>query len=184
MLSGKRKRGDVLAHQAVRHSLWEQDSLDAHNEVLFGCLDGEVEALQQRKAQYDEARRLSDGSDSCWSYSDSDSGSEAGLEVGTAPLALEGAVVVVTQGGEEEGAAGELAGKRKRGDELAHQPVRHSLWEQGSLEAHNDLLFGCLDGEVGALQQRKAVGQGGCLMGVTPAGAAQTVTQAVRQCLR
>ena len=29
---------------------------------------------------------------------------------------------------------GELAGKRKRGDELAHQPVRHPLWEQGPLD--------------------------------------------------
>ena len=45
-------------------------------------------------------------------------------------------MVVATLGGEEEGAARELTGKRKRGDELAHQPVRHSLWEQGSLEAH------------------------------------------------
>ena len=49
-LTGKRKRGDELTHQPVRHSLWEQDSLEALNEVLFGCLDGEVEALQQRKA--------------------------------------------------------------------------------------------------------------------------------------
>ena len=49
--------------------------------MLFGCLDGEVDALQLRKAVYDEERRLSDGSDSCWSYSGSDSGSEAGLEV-------------------------------------------------------------------------------------------------------
>ena len=65
LLSGKRKRGDELARQTVRHSLWEQASLEAHNEVRFGCLDGEVEALQQRKAVYDEERRLSDGSDSC-----------------------------------------------------------------------------------------------------------------------
>ena len=35
--------------------------------------------------------------------------------------------------------------KRKRGEELAHQHARHSLWEQGSLEAYNELLFGCLD---------------------------------------
>ena len=41
-----------------------------------------------------------------------------------------------------EGAAGEQAGKRERGDELAHQPVGHSLWGQGSLEAYNELLFG------------------------------------------
>ena len=78
-----------------------------------------------------------------------------GRGVSIEPLALEGAVVELIQGGEEEGAAGELASKRKRGVELAHQPVRHSLWEQGSLEAHNELLFGCLDGEVEALQQRK-----------------------------
>ena len=44
---------------------------------------------------------------------------------------------------------GLMTGKRKRGDELAHQPVRHSLWEQGSLEAHNELLFGNLDGDGG-----------------------------------
>ena len=28
---------------------------------------------------------------------------------------------------------GLLSGKRKRGDELVHQTVRHSLWEQGPL---------------------------------------------------
>ena len=99
-LAGKRKRGGELAHQPVRHSLWEQDSLEAYIEVLFGCLDSEVEALRQRKAEYDEARRLSDGSDSCWSGSDNDSGSEAVLEAGIKPPALEGAVVVAAQGGE------------------------------------------------------------------------------------
>ena len=95
--------------------------------MLFGCLDGEVEALQQREAQYGGAslRRLPDGSDSCWSYSGSDSGSEAGLEVGIEPLALEGAVVVITLGGEVEGAARGLASKRKREDELTQQPARH-----------------------------------------------------------
>ena len=72
-MAGKRMRGEELAHQPVRHSLWEQDSLEALNELLLGNLDGEVEALQQRKAVYDEERRLSDGSDSCWSYSGSDS---------------------------------------------------------------------------------------------------------------
>ena len=76
-LAGKRKRGDELAHQPVRHSLWEQGSLEAYNEVLFGYLDSEVGALRQMKAEYDEARRLSDGSGSCWNGSDSDSGSEA-----------------------------------------------------------------------------------------------------------
>ena len=92
--------------------------------MLFGNLDGEMEALQQRKAVYDEERRLPDGSDSCWSYSGSDSDSEAEL---SEPLALEGAVVVVTLEGGVEGAARGLAGKRKREDELTHQPVRHSL---------------------------------------------------------
>ena len=47
---------------------------------------------------------------------------------------------------------GELAGKRKRGGELAHLPVRHSLWEQCSLEGYNEVLLGCLDSEVGALR--------------------------------
>ena len=47
----------------------------------------------------DEERRLSDESDSCWSYSGSDPGSEAELEVDSEPLALEDAVVVVTLGG-------------------------------------------------------------------------------------
>jgi hypothetical protein len=90
--AGKRKRGEELAHKHVMHSLWEQGSLEAYNELLFGCLDDEVEALQQSKAEYDEARRLSDGSDSCWSYSGSDSGIEAGLEVGIGSLPLGGAV--------------------------------------------------------------------------------------------
>ena len=76
-LAGKRKRGDELDHQPVRHSMWEQDSLEAYNEVLLGYLDSEVGALRQRKAEYDEARRLSDGSDSCWSCSDNDSGNVA-----------------------------------------------------------------------------------------------------------
>ena len=89
-LAGKRKRGNELAHQPVRHSLWEQDSLEAHNELLFGCLDGEVGALQQRKAVYGGERGLSGGSDPCWSYPGSGSGSEAELVVGMEPLALEG----------------------------------------------------------------------------------------------
>ena len=50
-----------------------------YNELLSGCLDGEVAALQQRKAEYDEARRQPDGSDTCGSCSDTDSGSEAEL---------------------------------------------------------------------------------------------------------
>ena len=68
--------------------------------MMFGCLEGEVRALRQKKAGYDEARRLSDGSDSCWSYSGSDSGNETVLELDTGSPALKGAVVVAAQGGE------------------------------------------------------------------------------------
>ena len=64
--------------------------MEAYSEVLVGCLDSEVEALRQRKAEYDEARRFPDGSDSCWSDPDSDSGSEATLEAGVRPPALAG----------------------------------------------------------------------------------------------
>ena len=85
VLASKRKREGELVDQPVRHSLWEQGSLEAYNEVLFGCLDGEVWALRQRKVDCDEARRLSDGGDSCWSNSGSDSDSEAELEVGIEP---------------------------------------------------------------------------------------------------
>ena len=73
--AGKRKRGDQLAHAPVRRSLREESSLVAHNELLFGCLDGEERALGERKAEYDEARAASEGSDPCWS------GSESGVEV-------------------------------------------------------------------------------------------------------
>ena len=45
VLAGKRKRGEELAHQHVRQSLSEHDSLEAYNVLLFGCLDEEVEAL-------------------------------------------------------------------------------------------------------------------------------------------
>ena len=46
---------------------------------------------------------------------------------------------------------------REPGDELAHLPVRNSLWEQGPLEACNVLLLGCLDGDVEALMNRSAI---------------------------
>ena len=61
--------------------MWGQSSLEAYNELLFGYLGGEVAALQQRKAEYDEARRLSDGSVTCGGYSGSDAGSVAALGV-------------------------------------------------------------------------------------------------------
>ena len=61
--------------------MWEQTSLEAYNELLFGCLDEEVAALQQRKAEYDEARRQSDGSDTSGDCSSNDSSSVAELVV-------------------------------------------------------------------------------------------------------
>ena len=70
-----------VSQQPVRHSLWEQTSLEAYNELLFGCLDPEVAVLQQDKAEYDEARRQSDGSDTSGDCSDGDSGSVAELVV-------------------------------------------------------------------------------------------------------
>ena len=81
-----------------------------YNELLFGCLDEEVEALQQYKAQYDEARRLSDGSDSCWSHSGSDSDSEAVPEVDIEPLPMGGAGEGASQRGKVEGADCEQTG--------------------------------------------------------------------------
>ena len=59
--------------------------------MLAGLLEGEVRALKQRKTDYDEARRQSDGSDSCWSGADSDTDSAAELKVVSEPSALEGA---------------------------------------------------------------------------------------------
>ena len=75
----------------MRHALWEQGPLGAYTELLFGCLDGEVRALQRREAVYDGTRGQPDGSDTCEGCSDSDSGSVAELEVGSGPPALEGA---------------------------------------------------------------------------------------------
>ena len=99
MLADKMKR-EELDGQPVGHSLWKQGSLEAYNRVLFGHFDGEVWALRQRKADYDETMRLSDGTDSCWSNTGCDSDSAAEIEVDIEPLALEGDVVAVIQGGE------------------------------------------------------------------------------------
>jgi hypothetical protein len=110
--AGKRKRRHKLAQQPVRHSLWEQDSLEALNEVLAGCLEGEVRALKQRKADYDEERRQSEGSDSCWSGADSDPDSAAELEVVDEPSALEDAAA--EQGEVEPLRPSGLAPKRLR----------------------------------------------------------------------
>jgi hypothetical protein len=82
VLGGKKKREEELDGQPVRHSLWEQGSLKAYNELLFGNLDAEVEAVPQRRAVYDEERRLSEGSASCWGGADSDSDSATEIEGG------------------------------------------------------------------------------------------------------
>ena len=107
-----------------------------------------MEALQQYKAQYDGATGLSDDSDSC--YSDSEAVPVADIE----PLPMGDAGEGASQRDKVEGADCEQTGERGKVIEPAQQPVRHSLWEQSSLEAYNELL---LDGEVAALQQRKAV---------------------------
>ena len=124
LLSGKRKRGEEMASQAVRHSLWEQDSLEAHNELLFGHLEPEVGALQQRKAEYDEERRLSEGSDSCWSGADSDTDSAAELEAGREPPEVEGAAVVAARGGELEGVCGWATAVSGRNEQGEVEPLR------------------------------------------------------------
>ena len=139
LLGDRRRSGKEQDGQPVRHSLWEQDTLEAYNELLFGSLDAEVEAVQQRRAIYDEERRLSEGSDSCWSGAGSDSDSAA--EMG---------------GGEGESAVVEQAGNGKGRHKQAEQPVKHSLWEQESLEALNEVLSGLLEDEVRALRQSRA----------------------------
>ena len=50
-------------------------------------------------AQYDEARRLSDGSDSCWSHPDNDSDNETRLEVDIESLPMGEAGEGVSQRG-------------------------------------------------------------------------------------
>ena len=81
--------------------------------MLSGSLEIEVRALKRRKADYDEARRQSDGSDSCWSEAGSDSDSAAELEVVDEPSALEGAAA--EQGEVEPLRPRGLAPRRLRG---------------------------------------------------------------------
>ena len=116
--TGEGERGDEPAHQPVRHSLWEQSSLEAYNELLFGCLDGEVAALQQKKAEYDEARRQSDGSDTCGSCSGSDSGSVAELVVERRQIPLQPVLGKRVQRVESALHPGGLAPKRMRNETL------------------------------------------------------------------
>jgi hypothetical protein len=60
-----------------------------------------LRALRRRKAEYDEARRLSDGSDSCWSDPDGDSDNESTPELDIGPPAPEEAEVGAVVVGEE-----------------------------------------------------------------------------------
>ena len=95
---------------------------------------------------------MSEGGGSCWSDSDSGSDSEAVLEAGIEPLALEGGVVVVTQGGEVVGAAGEPTAAAKGGAQASLAPVLapvvHQMWEASKVRAYNEVLGGELQPEV------------------------------------
>ena len=161
VLAGKRKRGEELAHQHVRHSLWKQGSLEAYIELLFSR--ARLSMMRQGGCQMG----VTPASHSC---------SEAGLEWGTGSLPMGGVGEEVPQGGEAEGADGEQTGKRKRGDEPAHQPVRH--WRPTPsccLAAWMGRWQHCSRGRLHMMRQE------GSLMGVAPVGAAQTVTLAVWQ---
>ena len=80
------------------------------------------------------------------------------LEAGIEPLALEGGVVVVTQGGEVVGAAEEpteaVGGGAQPG--LTPTPVVHQMWEAPWVRAYNEVLGGELQPEVGLLQGAEA----------------------------
>ena len=137
--AGKGKERHKLAQQPVRHSLWEQESLEAQNEVLSGLPEDEVRALRQRRADYDEARRLSEGSDSCWSDPADDSGSESAPELDTGLPALEGAEEVGAEVvGEEkvtlqhQGRATAVARKRvQREEQPGGTKRRGGQWGEG-----------------------------------------------------
>ena len=62
--------------------------------MLSGLLEDEVRALRQSRADYDEARRPSEGSDSCWSDSGGDSSSESTPELDIGLPTPQGAGVV------------------------------------------------------------------------------------------
>jgi hypothetical protein len=68
--------------------------------VLSGHLEGEVRAPKQRKAVYDEIRRLSYWSGTCLSDSDGSAGNETAPELDIGSPALEGAGVVAAQKGD------------------------------------------------------------------------------------
>ena len=133
--ASKERAWHKLAQQPVRHSLWEQESLEAMNEVLSGLLKDEVRALRQSRTDYDEARRLSEGSDSCWSDSEDELGSEPTPELDIGLPASEGAEVVGAEvvGAEKvtlqhQGRATVVARKRVQREEQAGRTKRRSGW--------------------------------------------------------
>ena len=139
MLAGKRKRGEELVHQHVRHSLWEQGSPGGYNELLFACFDGEVAALQQRDAEYVEARRQSDGSDTCGSCSDNDSNLQCGRASGgkktASPAACAGGKGA--EGGERTAPLGASSKEDEERDYGIVQP-RQAAKEGSGQEARRD----------------------------------------------
>ena len=124
-----------------------------------------------------------------WSWRSEAAGVEGALRLLASGEALEQMLQVCEQDMEAaDGAVAEirgvvLGGKRRREEELDGQPVRHSLWEQGSLEAYNERLFGYLDGRWRHCSRgrRNTMRRGGCQKGVTHAGVVQTVTLTVLQ---
>ena len=125
----------------------------AQNEVLSGNLEGGV-TLKQRKADYDEARRLS-GSDSCWSDSDGGSDNETAPELDIGPSTLEGAGVAVAQEGdlEEEG----LGSLQHQGKETAMPRKRVQREEQAGGTKRRGGLRGA--GQAGGKKRRPRQGR-------------------------
>ena len=78
------------------------------------------------------------------------------LEAGIEPLALEGGVVVVTQGGKVEGAAVKPTTAAGGGAQALQPcttapvlaPVVHQMWEASMVRAYNEVLGGELQPEV------------------------------------
>ena len=171
LLSGKRKRGKELAHQAVMHSLGEQVPLGTGHYARQGRTGSEgtrqwwsVEAGLVRAGDVAQCPVPTGGEGGNGEGLTRDKvGGAAPGEGAVESAGVEGATTARLEPPEEaleqvlqecehdkvetdealsDIMMGVLAGKKKRGEELAHQHVRHSLWEQDSLEAYNELLFG------------------------------------------
>ena len=92
------------AEHAYQNAHFAGAEADARSGGVIIC-DAAGGTLKQRKADYDEARGLSDGSDSRWSDSDGDSGNETAPEMDIGPPTLEDAGLVTVHEGDlvEEG---------------------------------------------------------------------------------